>query len=71
MKKLYKVCEKEYNPEENRIIIKKIHNIYLDLETKTIQLESPMKVKMLQKIKRILKINNIHYDNLIIGYPDI
>lgn len=71
MDKIYKICEKGYDPETKRIIIKKIHNIYLDGENETIHIETPITVNMYLYIKKILRVNRIKYKNIIVGTPDI
>ena len=64
------VCDKKYDLELEKMVITRNYHIYID-EYKEIHLDAPITPKKLRHIRKVLKENNIEYNNLIIGHPEI
>ena len=67
----YKICDREYNEETQEFKIVKTYHLYWNIKTKTININEPIKVSVLMRIKKLLMLNDIKYKNIIIGNPNI
>lgn len=67
----YKICDRAYDEETKEYRVVKVYHLYWNPKTKTININEPIKVSVLRRIKKLLICNDIYYDNIIIGNPDI
>lgn len=64
-----KIKDRKYNEGLREMEVVKTYHIYK--LNKNIYIDAPIKVSVLNRIRKALRYNYISYDNIIIGDPDI